>query len=280
MAEDLQAVVPGAEGNPAAVEATAPEAKQPTNADLLAAKAASKAEQGHIEQAEVPGKNPADALAKAGAEATEADKPAFDADDLAQTGNAVLDAGIKMMQQTAGLNSEDVNRILSSAFERGDSSLIDSAYIKERFGEHAGYVEQLAKAYIDHTTEQTQSTVNAVYELAGGEEGWGLHNQTFQQHAPKHLQAAASALADAGEFTQAAELIVEFSKSTGLVPIAGQHIQGGGAVANGALTAAGFKDELTKLRATVGNRSLESGPAKAQYDALVRRRQAGRMQNM
>ena len=272
----IEAAAPGAvPEQTAAVETPGSEAKQPTNADLLAAKAASKAEQG-IEQGEVPGKSPADTPAVPGAEGKDADKPAFDADDLAQTGNAVLDAGIKMMQQTAGLNADDVNRILSNAFERGDASLVDTAYIKERFGEHAGYVEQLAKAYIEHTTEQTQSTVKAVYELAGGEEAWGLHNQTFQQHAPKHLQAAAHALAEAGDFTQAASLIVEFSKGTGLVPVAGQHIQGGGAVANGALTAAGFKDELSKLRATVGNRSLESGPAKAQYDALVRRRQAGR----
>lgn len=271
----IEAVEPGAvPGQPAAVEPTPAEAKQPTNADLLAAKAASKAEQG-VEQGAVPGKNPADAVVP-GAEGKDADKPEFNAEDLAQTGNAVLDAGIKMMQQTAGLNAEDVNRILSQAFERGDASLVDTAYIKERFGEHAGYVEQLAKAYIDHTTEQTQSTVKAVYELAGGEEAWGLHNQTFQQHAPKHLQAAAHALAEAGDFEQAASLIVEFSKGTGLVPVAGQHIQGGGAVANGALTAAGFKDELAKLRSAVGNRSLESGAPKAQYDALVRRRQAGR----
>lgn len=272
----IEAVEPGAvPENQAAVEAKQPEAKQPTNADLLAAKAASKAEQG-LEQGAVPGKNPADAAAVPGAEGQGADKPEFDAEDLAQTGNAVLDAGIKMMQQTAGLNANDVNRILSQAFERGDASLVDTAYIKERFGEHAGYVEQLAKAYIEHTTEQTQSTVKAVYELAGGEGAWGLHNETFQQHAPKHLQAAAKALAEAGDFTQAASLIVDFSKSTGLVPVAGQHIQGGGAVANGALTAAGFKDELAKLRSTVGNRSLESGAPKAQYDALVRRRQAGR----
>lgn len=272
----IEAVEPGAvPGQEAAVEAKQPEAKQPTNADLLAAKAASKAEQG-AEQGAVPGKNPADAAAVPGAEGQDADKPEFDAEDLAQTGNAVLDAGIKMMQQTAGLNANDVNRILSQAFERGDASLVDTAYIKERFGEHAGYVEQLAKAYIEHTTEQTQSTVKAVYELAGGEEAWGLHNETFQQHAPKHLQAAAKALAEAGDFTQAASLIVDFSKSTGLVPVAGQHIQGGGAVANGALTAAGFKDELAKLRSAVGNRSLESGAPKAQYDALVRRRQAGR----
>lgn len=273
----IEAVEPGAvPGQEAAVEATKPEAKQPTNADLLAAKLASKAEQG-VEQGAVPGKNPADTAAVPGAEGQDADKPAFNADDLAKTGNAVLDAGIQMMQQTAGLNAEDVNRILSNAFERGDPSLVDVAYIKERFGEHAGYVEQLAHAYIEHTAEQTQSTVNAVYEMAGGEEAWDLHNGTFQQHAPKHLQAAAKALAESGDFEQAASLIVEFSKSTGLVPVPGQHIQGGGAVANGALSASGFKEELAKLRGSIGNRSMESGPAKMQYDALVRRRQAGRM---
>lgn len=253
------------------------EARRPTNAELLAQSQAAAAKS-EADKVGLPGKLPADKPA-GGSEGSDAAQ-SLDASNLANTGNAMLDASITMMQQTAGLNSEDVDRILSNAFARGDASLIDTAYIKERFGDKAGYVEQLANAYIQHTTEQTQATVNSVYELAGGEEGWNLHNQTFQQHAPAHLQSAAKSLADAGNFKEAATLIVEYSKGTGLVPVSGTHIRGGGAVANGALTAEGFRTEMNKLRESTGNRSLESGPAKAQYDALVRRRQAGRMQNL
>lgn len=280
MAEEAQ-VVATAEAKVA--EAKAP-AAQPSMADMLAAKQAAKADAAPVVPAKpadagVPDKDSADAPAKV-PEAKVADKPALDAEDLAQTGDAVLDAGIKMMQTVAGLNSADVERILSMAYERGDASLVDVAYIKERFGEHAAYVEQLAKAYIERTQERVNGVVKQVFEKAGGQENWNLLNQTFQQHAPAGLKKAAEALANSEDFVGAAELIIEFSQSTGLVPVKGQHIAGGGAVANGALSADGFKAEMAKLRAAVGNRSFESGPAKAQYDALVRRRQAGRMQGL
>lgn len=260
---------------PEAVKPVEAEAKQPTNADLLAAKQASlKAEAA----AQEPGKNPADPEkpeAEAKPEATDAD-----AEDLAQTGDPVLDAGIKMMQSVAGLNASDVERIMAKAYESGDSADVDSAFIKERFGEHAAYVEQLSKAYIDRTNEKVGSVVKAVHEAAGGAEQWGLMNETFKQHAPQYLQKAAQAMADTQDFMGASEVIIEFAKQSGMVPVAGQHIQGGGAVANGALSAKGFSEELAKLRSEAGSRSFESGPIKAKYDTLVRRRQAGRVQNI
>lgn len=260
---------------PEAVEPQQAEAKQPTNADLLAAKqAALKAEATTQE----PGKNPADLEPEPAEAKPEADNA--NAEDLAQTGDPVLDAGIKMMQSVAGLNASDVERIMSKAYESGDSADVDSAFIKERFGEHAAYVEQLSKAYIDRTNEKVGSVVKAVHEAAGGAEQWGLMNETFKQHAPQYLQKAAQAMADTQDFMGASEVIIEFAKQSGMVPVAGQHIQGGGAVANGALSAKGFSEELAKLRSEAGSRSFESGPIKAKYDTLVRRRQAGRVQNI
>lgn len=260
---------------PEAVKPVEAEAKQPTNADLLAAKQASlKAEAAE----QVPGKNPAEPEPESDKAKPESDNA--DAEDLAQTGDPVLDAGIKMMQSVAGLNASDVERIMAKAYESGDSADVDSAFIKERFGEHAAYVEQLSKAYIDRTNEKVGSVVKAVHEAAGGAEQWGLMNETFKQHAPQYLQKAAQAMADIQDFMGASEVIIEFAKQSGMVPVAGQHIQGGGAVANGALSAKGFSEELAKLRSEAGSRSFESGPIKAKYDTLVRRRQAGRVQNI
>lgn len=251
------------------------EKSQPTNAELLAQRDAllkQSTEQG--KEQEVPGKSPADASPEVPV-TPEVEKPEFTPDNLANTGNPVLDAGIKMMQQVAGLNSADVERIMAKAYERGDASLIDTAYIKERFKEHADYVEQLAGEYIKHTQERVTTVVDEVYKAAGGKEGWELANQTFAAHAPEHLKNAVEALSNSENFTAAAQLVIEFARSSGMVPVPGEHIQGGGAVANGALSQENFRKELSALRKSVGNRSFESGPAKAQYDALVRRRQAG-----
>lgn len=249
---------------------------QPTMAQMLAAKEAEKAEQKPVTQ-QVPGESPSEPAEPVN---PLEEKQELDPENLAVTGDAVLDAGIAMMQKVAGLNSADVERILSTAFERGDASLVDSAYIKERFPEHAAYVEQLAHAYIEKTTARVNALVSKIHEQAGGPEQWDLLNSTFQQHAPAHLQKSVQALADTEDFETAAQIIMEFSRNSGLVPVAGQHIQGGGAIANGALSAAGFKEEMSKLRAEAGSRSLESGPLKARYDTLVRRRQAGRMQGL
>lgn len=255
--------------------------QQQSNADIVAAKQAAKQaeEAAAAEQASTgQGKSPTEPESQG--ENTQSDKSGFDAENLASTGNDVLDAGIAMMQKVAGLNSQDVERILSTAFDRGDPSLIDAAYIKERFGEHAGYVEQLAKAYIEHSQVESQRVVKAVHEAAGGEEQWELLNSTFQQSAPDVLKRAVKALADANDFIGASQLVIDYARGTGTVPVQGQHLKGGGSTSQGPLSAADFRKEMTALRESAGNRSFEQGPVKTQYDNLLRRREAGRRQGL
>ena len=136
---DEQVVDQGAAaGQPGAVEAKQPEAKQPTMAEQLAAsQQAQKEQEGQVEAGKPQGDIPSDGKPE-GSEDKESEKPKLDSDNLAQTGDAVLDASIEMMQRKTGLNSADAEKILSRAFEEGDESLIDVAYIKERFGEDAG----------------------------------------------------------------------------------------------------------------------------------------------
>lgn len=278
---DEQVVEQGAAaGQQGAVEAKQPEAKQPTMAEQLAtSQQAQKEQEGQVEAGKPQGDIPSDGKPE-GSEDKGSEKPKLDSDNLAQTGDAVLDASIEMMQRKTGLNSADAEKILSRAFEEGDASLIDVAYIKERFGEDAGYIEQLAKAYIQHTQTQVNQVIKEVYEVAGGEENWNLYNQTFQQHADEDLKDTVATLSDAGKFAKAARMIVKFAQESGMVPVHGQHIQGGGAVANGALSAKGFSEELAKLRQTYRGKSLESGTAAAQYQTLLNRRNAGRMQGI
>lgn len=251
---------------------------QPTMAEQLAASQQAQKET-TVETGESQGNSPS-ADTPEGSEDTNSDKPKLDSENLAQTGDAVLDASIEMMQRKTGLNSADADKILSRAFSEGDPSLIDTAYIKERFGEDAGYIEQLAKAYIAHTQTQVSGVVKGVYELAGGEEQWNLSNQVFQQHADEDLKEIVAALSEAGKFDKAAKQVVKFARESGLIPVNGEHIKGGGAVANGALTQKAFGEELTKLRKEFKGKSFESGAALARYQSLLSRRSAGRAQNI
>lgn len=202
-----------------------------------------------------------------------------DTQELAQTGNPAIDAGIAMLTKVSGLNDSDMQRALGKAVEYGDKNLIDKAYIKERFGEHAAYAEMLAEAYLDDQAGQAQRAVAEAYEVAGGKENWTIVSQVFNGKAPEHLRAAARALANSGDLKGAAQLVVETCQSMGLIPNVNPQLKGG-AGNYGALSAAEFSKEYQALRKEAGNRSLESNQFKQRYDNLLQRRAAGKRQGI
>lgn len=196
--------------------------------------------------------------------------------ELAETGNPAIDAGIAMLKSVSGLNDADMVRAIGKAVERGDETLIDTAFIKERFGEHAAYAEMLAKAYLQDQVGQAQRAVQAAHDMVGGKANWDAMTQVFNAKAPEHLRAAARALADSGNIEGAAKLVVETAQGMGLVPKVSPKLQGGGAI-NDALDAKGFAEAYAALRKEAGNQSLESAKFKPRLDALMARRQAGKM---
>lgn len=218
------------------------------------------------------------ALAKHGK--PEAAEPQAEAQtELATTGNPAIDAGIAMLKQVSKLNDADMVRAIGKAVEYNDPNLIDSAFIKERFGEHAQYAELLAKAYLDDQIGQAQRAVTAAYDLVGGKENWETASQLFNAKAPEHVRAAARALANSGDVTGAAKLVVETVQGLGLISKEAGILKGGAAL-DGALSAADFKEAYAALRKEVGNRSMESPQFKPRYEALLARRAAGRAKGL
>lgn len=195
--------------------------------------------------------------------------------ELAETGNPAIDAGIAMLKQVSKLNDADMVRAIGKAVEYNDPNLIDSAFIKERFGEHAQYAELLAKAYLDDQIGQAQRAVTAAYDLVGGKENWETASQLFNAKAPEHVRAAARALANSGDVTGAAKLVVETVQGLGLIAKEAGILKGGTAL-DGALSAADFSKEYQALRKEAGNRSLESPKFAQRYQNLLSRRQAGK----
>jgi hypothetical protein len=216
-----------------------------------------------------------EALAAALAKQNKPVEEAAPAAELAETGNPAIDAGIAMLKSVSGLNDADMVRAIGKAVERGDETLIDTAFIKERFGEHAAYAEMLAKAYLSDQVGQAQRAVQSAHDMVGGKANWDAMTQVFNAKAPEHLRAAARALADSGNIEGAAKLVVETAQGMGLVPKLSPKLQGGGAI-NDALDAKGFKDAYAALRKEAGNQSLESNKFKPRLDALMARRAAGK----
>lgn len=195
--------------------------------------------------------------------------------ELAETGNPAIDAGIAMLKQVTKLNDADMVRAIGKAVEYNDPNLIDSAFIKERFGEHAAYAELLAKAYLDDQVGQAQRAVTAAYDLVGGKQNWDTASQLFNAKAAEHVRAAARALANSGDVAGAAKLVVETVQGLGLISKEAGIIKGGSAL-DGALSAAEFSKEYQALRTEAGNRSLESPKFSQRYQSLLSRRSAGK----
>lgn len=193
-----------------------------------------------------------------------------------ETGNAIIDAGVAMLQKVAGLNNDDIMRAMGNAVKFNNPELIDSAFLKERFKEHAEYAELLCKAYYEDRVGQAQSLVKSAYEAAGGEEQWGVARDVFKSKAPAHLQTAARTLIDAGNVKDGVALIMDYCRTQGLVVQQGNQIKGSAGLAGAPLTSSEFSAEYRKLREEAGNRSLESGPLRQRYDDLLARREAGK----
>lgn len=193
------------------------------------------------------------------------------------TGDPALDVNVRLFTQLTGAKASDFERAIGNAVRYGDESLIDAAFIRERFGDKADMATELAKAYLAGVTTRAQSAVQSVYALAGGEAAWGVARDAFNSIAPEHVKVAARALADSGRATDAAKLVLDYARQSGAVVTQGNLLQGGGSGLVGqALTAAEFSTEYKKLREQYKGRSLEQGPAKAAYDDLLRRREQGR----
>ena len=108
--------------------------------------------------------------------------------ELAQTGNPTIDAGVAMLQKVSGLTDSDMVRALGKALEYQDPNLIDTAFIKERFGEHAAYAELLAKAYLEDQVGQATKAVQEAYDIVGGKENWEVgHIVTGKQIGRAHV---------------------------------------------------------------------------------------------
>ena len=213
------------------------------------------------------------ALAKHGKDAAAPQAEA--ATELAETGNPAIDAGIAMLKQVSKLNDADMVRAIGKAVEYNDPNLIDSAFIKERFGEHAQYAELLAKAYLDDQIGQAQRAVTAAYDLVGGKQNWETASQLFNAKASEHVRAAARALANSGDVAGAAKLVVETVQGLGLISKEAGILKGGSAL-DGALSASDFSKEYQALRKEAGNQSLEGPKFAARYQNLLSRRSAGK----
>ena len=146
----------------------------------------------------------------------------------------------------------DANRALGLAIERGDPSLVDKAYLIEKFGKDAAQRIRIAEGIVQQVQERSKAAAESAYAEAGGKEQWAVAASVFNSQAPSELKMAVVQLLDSGNAEQikaGSRLVVQFSKSKGLMPQPGQPFQPGAAAGAPAvaLDKYGFQTELRKL---------------------------------
>ena len=228
----------------------------------------------------VPVVNPVTPVTAPATVPAEAPKETAASNDLPEsyTGNATLDVAIHAFAQTTGASTDDLQRAVSNALQYGDESLIDVAFITEKFGKHAPQALALAKAAVADINQQHAQAKQAVYATAGGEQNWNQAVSVFNTSAPEHVKVAVQTLVNSGRIQEGAQLLLDVVKGSGLLPQVNPTLTGGAATApaGGALDAASFRKEMEALKKEAGNRSLESGVFGQRYQVLIQRRAAGR----
>lgn len=191
------------------------------------------------------------------------------------TGDSVLDMGIDAVTRLSGCTREDFIRIVGKAVEHNDISLLDEAFVNEKYGAYKEHFKQITQALIDKRIADTETHVKVAYGVAGSEEAWKNAVDVFNQNAPEHMKLAVKTMIDNGNVKEGAQLLMEVVRNLG-VPSRTRGLPSGNGGTQTGLSAESFRKEMNELIKQAGGRSLESGIYGERYQELLARRAIGR----
>lgn len=189
------------------------------------------------------------------------------------TGNKALDVAVSSFIRSTGANDADLQRAIKSAMEYGDPNLIDDAFLAERFKDRAGEARQIAEAVLEQTGIERNRLVESVYAQAGDKAKWDASLAVYKQHAAPGLQKAIQMMFDSGDATsikEAAALVVDYAKSSGVLSVTGGRVTAG----TGEAGAEGIS--ALELQQAVGKLNQSSRTYREDYAKLIGLRQLGR----
>lgn len=196
--------------------------------------------------------------------------------DVATLEDPILRSMATVMQ-TVGKDL-DMDRALGLAIERGDTGLIDKAYLREKGGANAEQLITIAEGIVQAVEQQATAVTKEVHTLAGGEAGWNVAVAAFNKSASPEMRSVVKLMLDSekkSQITAGAKLVVEFAKQSGFVPTVNALVQNGGSAASSAqaLSKEGFQEALRTL-------NPNSRQYQNQRSELFARRQQGKQLGM
>lgn len=173
----------------------------------------------------------------------------------------------------------DLARAVGNAIDRGDATLVDEAYLRDKGGANAEKLIAIAKGLINHINTAVTTVVTDVHRMAGGEQQFNNAVAVFNDKAPKYLREFVAQSFDShnpDRIRSATESILEFVKGQGVIPVAPQgHVRAGGGTPD---TAIGLsRDAYIAERAKLNRNDRDFADKERE---LTARRQIGKNQGL
>ncbi|UMO77778.1 scaffolding protein [Bacteriophage Phi NF-1] len=171
----------------------------------------------------------------------------------------------------------DLDRALANAISYGDPNLIDIAYIKDKAGQNAPHLINLAAGIVNTINAQSEAMEQSVYQEVGGRQVWDASVAVFNRSASPEIKATVATMLDSGKanlIKAGARMVAEFGKSSGMIPKDGFRLDPVSApYANQGLSKAQFQQEILKLDSNAPDYADK-------YNALIQRRVVGKRLNL
>ena len=197
--------------------------------------------------------------------------------------NKVLDFDIadstkELIDNLAGATGVDATKAIElakDALASGNVQDINRDMYAAVFGDKASAALAIATAVVKDTAAVINSAKEYVYSKVGGEAEWQTLAGTFKATASAEEVQAVQTLLNSKHFDTAIRIMQTQVAGSGAVIKKGNMLEGQQKTAQQGLSSAEFGTKLQELQQKYRGRSLETGAAAEEYQALLSQRQLG-----
>lgn len=197
--------------------------------------------------------------------------------------NEVLDFDIadstkELIDNLAGATGVDATKAIElakDALASGNVQDINRDMYAAVFGDKASAALAIATAVVKDTAAVINSAKEYVYSKVGGEAEWQTLAGTFKATASAEEVQAVQTLLNSKHFDTAIRIMQTQVAGSGAVIKKGNMLEGQQQTAQQGLSSAEFGTKLQELQQKYRGRSLETGAAAEEYQALLSQRQLG-----
>ena len=197
--------------------------------------------------------------------------------------NEVLDFDIadstkELIDNLAGATGVDATKAIElakDALASGNVQDINRDMYAAVFGDKASAALAIATAVVKDTAAVINSAKEYVYSKVGGEAEWQTLAGTFKATSSAEEVQAVQTLLNSKHFDTAIRIMQTQVAGSGAVIKKGNMLEGQQQTAQQGLSSAEFGTKLHELQQKYRGRSLETGAAAEEYQALLSQRQLG-----